>query len=144
MKNKKLKAARNQISVGFSDSCSAGSLVGYSRGEIELVQLLGNGNTITGSYNVGGLIGIQMEGFVRKVSAKSDISEFDTSGAHNLGGLIGHLKGEGTLFQTLMLLVMLMLLMQAYVGGLVGHLDGSIVYSYVVSSVEGSLLQAYL
>ena len=138
VKNKKTKAACNEVSVGYSDSCSAGALVGYSRGEIELVQLFGNGNTITGSYNVGGLIGIQAEGFVRKVSAKSDISEFDNSGSYNLGGLIGHLEGYGTFVSNSYAVGDVSAPNSTYVGGLVGHLDGSIAYSYVVSSVAGS------
>ena len=118
------------------------SLAGTSGGVVELVQLRGSDNVVKGSFNVGGLIGLQLTGYIRKSSAVVTVMEYDTNGSNSLGGLVGSLRGHGTFASNTFVRSTVSAPNSLYVGGSIGHLRGSISYSYAISNVSAGATRA--
>ena len=77
-----------------NDSCSAGTLAGKSSSVIDFVEVKGV-SFAKGVKNVGGLVGLVTDGYLRKTSSISSVEEVAGGGGENFGGLVGNLYGKG-------------------------------------------------
>ena len=90
-----------------------------------MVELTG-ASTLKGYRNVGGLVGVQASGYLRKVSVTEGLLEETMGGAlENIGGIVGQLRGLGTFMNNCYFKGNISAAGTANVGGLVGKLTGS-------------------
>ncbi len=122
----------NNLTVqgNVSGSWGVGMLAGVNHGTIEYVKTNGN---VTGTRpNIGGLVGYNMGGRIKKASSSGTVKGLETS---NVGGLVGTNTGEKAV------------IMESYsdacveayatVGGLVGdNQNGEITNCYSIGSVS--------
>ena len=104
---------------------------------IDSVEIKGN-STIRGFSNVGGLVGIVGDGYLRKTSSVALVEENLAAGGGNFGGLVGYLRGMGTFIMSSYFRGTVNAATSENVGGIAGIASGGVVFSYAISNVSGN------
>ena len=125
----------NSMTCTTEDSCSTGALIGFFSCQL-MVELTGI-STLKGNQNIGGLVGVQVSGYLRKVSVTDGVIEEDGGGFTNIGGIVGHLRGLGTFMNNCYFKGNVEGENTENVGGIAGKLTGSLSYCYFVGDVDG-------
>ena len=127
--------------------CSSGGLVGFSQGIIDSVEIIGN-SLVEGYVNVGGLVGIVGQGYLRKTSSIANVKGLPNGGGGNIGGniggLVGYLRGMGAYVTSSYFRGDVNAPGSKNVGGLVGLATGGVAFSYAVANVSRSIKSGLL
>jgi len=141
----------------ISSTYSTGVLAGKASGSIERV-LVDVSSIVLGNHNLGGLVGVGDEIFIRKSSSSADvkcINFFDTTCGDgtkgtNIGGLVGKLMGSENFPQVPSVnehpknsgisnsFADGNVSGREKVGGLIGYSEGTVIYSYSAGTVTGA------
>lgn len=128
--------AQGNVTTGL-ESVSVGGFLGYgSTNQLEAISASG---TVTGSTNVGGLIGRHAQGLITASFATGAVVQIGSTGNNytSVGGLIGSSDAElQNVYATGNISIGTGYV--SYIGGLVGDLSGNIIVGYATGKVTGT------